>query len=232
MFLHEQSCEDLGIYYISIVGTFLFFLFSFLCAHKKQENAKQTIFIQLEVFMRAYLLGFGLWRVFVIFVRAKSFCKKKKKFKTALITSFTLLLENSLIEEYSPYLSLWLSKFFVKLCGIVGRKFCNDQSFSLTTIQTKNLDKFTQRRLWWTNCGDTFVNRRLNQELSQGIFSKLGRGITYNTLIILQPCLKRKDTQGSRLVASGIASLKKVLLFWRRTLVEYFPETAINSVVS
>ena len=195
MFLHEKSCENLGIYYIYIVGTFLFFLFSFLCAHKKHENAKQTIFILLEGFMRALLLGFGLWRVFVCFCAREVFLQKKK-FKTALITSFTLLLENSLIEEYSPYLSLWLSKFFVKLCGIVGRKFCNDQSFSLTTIQTKNLDKFTQRRLWWTNCGDTFVNRRLNQELSQGIFSKLGRGITYNTLIILQPCLKRKDTQG------------------------------------
>ena len=33
---------------------------------------------------------------FVLFVRAKSFCKKIKEFKTALITSFILLLPTSL----------------------------------------------------------------------------------------------------------------------------------------
>ena len=92
-------------------------------------------------------------------MRAKSFCKKKKKFKTALITSFTLLLENSLIEEYSPYLSLWLSKFFVKLCGIVGLKFCNDQSFSLTTVQKK-----TSINLHKDGCGEPTVAKLLLTE--------------------------------------------------------------------
>ena len=42
---------------------FSVFIFSFLRAHK---NAKQTIFILLEVFMRALLVCFGLRRVFVL----------------------------------------------------------------------------------------------------------------------------------------------------------------------
>ena len=44
--------------------------------------------------------------------------------------------EYSLIQQYSPYLSLLLSKVFLKLSGIVGLKFCNDQSFSLTKFFT------------------------------------------------------------------------------------------------
>ena len=44
--------------------------------------------------------------------------------------------EYSLTQEYSPYLSLLLSKFFLKLSGIVGLKFCNDLSFSLTKFST------------------------------------------------------------------------------------------------
>ena len=44
--------------------------------------------------------------------------------------------EYSLIQQHSPYLSLLLSKVFLKLSGIVGLKFCNDQSFSLTKFFT------------------------------------------------------------------------------------------------
>ena len=97
-------------------GFFLFFLFSFLRAHKKHKNANKRIsdLFPLRCFLSALfnfcslvafcafaclrlctfvLLVFSVLLVLlVILVRAKSFCKKNKEFKTALITSFTLLL--------------------------------------------------------------------------------------------------------------------------------------------
>ena len=46
-------------------------------------------------------------------------------------------IEYSLIQEYSPYLSLWLSTFFLKLPVTVELNFCKDQGFSLAIVQTK-----------------------------------------------------------------------------------------------
>ena len=102
-----------------LVRTFLFFLiffflFSFLCEHKNHKNANKRIsdfspldvfeehflflsicvFVLLSVYFFVLLVLLVLLLLLVLFVRDKSFCKKKKKkeFKTALITSFILLL--------------------------------------------------------------------------------------------------------------------------------------------
>ena len=87
---------------LNIVGTFLFSLFSFLRVHKKHKNANKRLDIFKHIFnffslICVFLLLLGwvfmllmLLVLLVLMVRAKSFCKKG--FKTALITSFTLLL--------------------------------------------------------------------------------------------------------------------------------------------
>ena len=132
-------------------GRFSFFYFLFF-ARTKSRKMQNKQFSSCQKFLCALSYLVLACDVFLLFLCARNLFVKKKKFKTALITSFTLLLENSLIEEYSPYLSLWLSKFFVKLCGIVGLKFCNDQSFSLTTVQKK-----TSINLHKDGCGEPTV---------------------------------------------------------------------------
>ena len=91
------------------MGTFLFFLFSFLRAHKKHRNANKRIsdFFLTDVFKRIFYfcslvafcafawLRFCAFVLLVLLVRAKSFCKKNKGFETALITSFILLLSDN-----------------------------------------------------------------------------------------------------------------------------------------
>ena len=99
------------------MGTFLFFLFSFLYAYKKRKNAHKRNQIKKAAFyahkkhlswkkatyllIYVFVLLFGcvfvlyvlsvLFVLFVLFVSAKSFRKKKNKgFKTALLTSFTI----------------------------------------------------------------------------------------------------------------------------------------------
>ena len=94
-----------------------------------------------------------------------------------------------------------------------GRKYKTIFSYvSLrwSKFSEKNLDKFTQKRFCWINYSHTFVNRRLNEELSQGILYNFFRGMV---------CCFRYSV------------LEKTLLFWKRLLVEYFPETTIHSVV-
>ena len=90
------------------MGTFLFFLFSFLRGYKKHKNAKQTIFTLLEVFMRALLAGFGSWRVFVILCLQNFFVKKE--FKTALITSLLYVMgycQSETQSRLTPYSELY-----------------------------------------------------------------------------------------------------------------------------
>ena len=90
--------------------------------------------------------------------------------------------------------------------------------FFTNNSSEKKLDKFTQRQLWWTNCSDTFVKRRPNQELSQGILSKLGK-YTYNSATLSQAkrysvvevsCFRNRKFEESALVlkknSSGILS--------------------------
>ena len=75
------------------LSTFLIFvrLFAFLCFCL-------VAFLCFLVFFDAFCT-FGafcaFWCFLVLLVRAKSFCKKKKRFKTSLITSFILLLNLS-----------------------------------------------------------------------------------------------------------------------------------------
>ena len=105
---------------------FFIFLFSifFLRAHKKHKNANKRIssFFPLRCFLSAFLIfirlfafcafawlrfyAFGAFCTFWCFlVCAKSFCKKNiyKEFKTALITSFILLLLIEKIFLWIPY---------------------------------------------------------------------------------------------------------------------------------
>ena len=84
---------DVGILVFStfIQQIFLFFLFSFFCAHKQQKNANKRIsdFFPLRWFLSAFFIFVRLQRFVLLFgcvfvllvllVRAKSFCKKKKK---------------------------------------------------------------------------------------------------------------------------------------------------------
>ena len=98
--------------------------------------------------------------------------------------------EYSQIREYSPYLSLWYSKFFLKLSGIVQLKFCKDQSFWLTTVQRKTSTNFHKNA-----CGESTVATLLLIEDSIKNFfrefcTNSFRGVTLATLImlLLPPC--------------------------------------------
>ena len=94
-----------------LVGAFLLFIFSFFyslffaCTKStKTQMSKWVTFFPLVVFkhifyfcslISVFVLLFGcVFVLLVLLVRSKSFCKKikNKKFKTALITSFILLL--------------------------------------------------------------------------------------------------------------------------------------------
>ena len=98
--------------------------------------------------------------------------------------------EYSQIQEYSPYLSLWYSKFFLRLSGIVQLKFCKDQSFWLTIVQRKTSTNFPKNA-----CGESTVATLLLIEDSIKNFfrefcTNSFRGVTLGTLImlLLQPC--------------------------------------------
>ena len=58
------------------MGTFLFFLFSFLCAYKKHKNAKQTIFTLSEAFKLSLLVGLACG-VFLFFLCLRNLFVKK-----------------------------------------------------------------------------------------------------------------------------------------------------------
>ena len=75
----------------------------------------------------------------------------------------------------------------MKLSGIVKHKFCKDQSFSLTTVQTK-----TTTNLHKNTCGESAVATPLLTEDSKSrtfseIYTNSFRGITLVTLIMLLP---------------------------------------------
>ena len=94
-----------------LVGAFLLFIFSFFYSlffartkSTKTQMSEWVTFFPLDVFkhifyfcslISVFVLLFGcVFVLLVLLVRSKSFCKKikNKKFKTALITSFILLL--------------------------------------------------------------------------------------------------------------------------------------------
>ena len=103
----------------------------------------------------------------------------------------------------------------MKLSGIVEHKFCKDQSFSLTTVQTK-----TATNLHKNACGESTVATLLLTEDSiknflREFYTNPFKVITLATLIILlpQPRPQRKETQRSRLAASGIVFWKELHCF-------------------
>ena len=104
--------------------SFFYFLFSFLRVHKKHKNANKRIsyFFPLRCFLSAFLIFVPLfafcafarlyfcvfwcflcflcsWRFWCFWCVQNLFVKKKKEFKTALITSFILLLIKMLMEQ-------------------------------------------------------------------------------------------------------------------------------------
>ena len=117
----EVVYGDVSIQYISIVGLFIF-LFFFLHAHKKYKNTNKRIsyFFPLRSFFNilnfyclfaflCFCLVVFLCLFFVLLVLfCKSFCKKKKKFKTALITSFILLLTGLQVGSLNSYQNICL----------------------------------------------------------------------------------------------------------------------------
>ena len=106
-----------------IVGTFFFSIFYFLCAHKKHKNANKRIsdffplrcsLSVLSIFVRlqCFVLQLGCFCAFCAVCSFSGFCafctfgafgafhkKNNKELKTALITSFILLLAS--IVRYS-----------------------------------------------------------------------------------------------------------------------------------
>ena len=102
----------------------------------------------------------------------------------------------------------------MKLSGIVKHKFCKDQSFSLTTVQTK-----TATNLHKNPCGELTVATLLLTEDSvknflTEFFTNSFRGITLAILMLLPPPRpSKKIRRRSRLVASGIVFWKKLYYF-------------------
>ena len=89
----------------TISSPFIFFTKIFW-THKKHENAKQTTFTLLEVFVCKKLLPLVVFCLLIlvllvdfclicVFVRSKSFRKKINRLEIVLIASFTILLEIS-----------------------------------------------------------------------------------------------------------------------------------------
>ena len=121
----------------------------------------------------------------------------------------------SLIQECFPYLSLWWSKFFLRISGIVEPKFCKDQIFSLATVQ-RNTSTYLHKNACGESPTATFL---LTEDSIKNFFKEFYRnsfrGITLATLIMLlsQPRPQRKDTQRWRLFASGIVFWKKLNCF-------------------
>ena len=92
-----------------------FFLLLKCVLHTKStKNAIKRIsdYFSLRCFLRAFFIFVRLLNAFVLFVLVKSFAKKKKKFKTALITSFILLL---LIKLKSRLILVILKNSAIKL---------------------------------------------------------------------------------------------------------------------
>ena len=103
----------------------------------------------------------------------------------------------------------------MKLSGIVEHKFCKDQSFSITTVQTK-----TATNLHKIACGESTVATLLLTEDSiknflREFYTNSFRGITLATLTMLlpEPRPQRKDTQGVEVVCFRFRVLEKGLLF-------------------
>ena len=72
--------------------------------HKNHKDANKRTSVML-IKMLPFLFLFIYMR-FVLFVRVKSFVKKKKKVKTAPMTSFILLLSSNNLSNFSPNFSL------------------------------------------------------------------------------------------------------------------------------
>ena len=111
----------------TLQGRFSFFIFFSLCAknRKKNQNAYEQRKIKSApkkhlrgkwslirlfafcAFVWYFLCFLVLLELFAVFVRVKSFCKKKKKeFTTALITLFTLLLYTPITKILSKMIML------------------------------------------------------------------------------------------------------------------------------
>ena len=103
----------------------------------------------------------------------------------------------------------------MKLSGIVEQKFCKDQSFSLTTVQTK-----TATNLHKNACGESteatfLLTEDLIKNFLREFYTNSFRGITLATLIMLlpQPRSQRKDTQGVEVGCFRYRVLEKAVLF-------------------
>ena len=105
----------------------IFYFYSLIC----------VLCFCLVVFL-CFLVLFGIFVLFVVLVplvRAKSFCKKKKKeFKTALITSFILLLQ-----IWELKLPQWYQKRSEQLKVVKATSFYSIFSFLFPSFQEKRI---------------------------------------------------------------------------------------------
>ena len=113
--------------------SFFYFLFSFLRAHKKHKNANKRIsyFFPLRCFLSAFFIFVRLfafcafaWLRFCAFYAFGAFgaykiFSLKKKFKTALITSFLLLLSKlvNCLLFFEQFISFFITNSTQSLLG-------------------------------------------------------------------------------------------------------------------
>ena len=119
------------------------------------------IFVHLFAFV-VHLFGcifvlLVLLVLLVLFVRAKCFCKKNKinkEFKTALTTSFILLLNSSYYNFYYDYYDFFKSQSFsiITIFFSYHNTFEWLQYFSIITILFNNHNLFNYYNLWHYFC--------------------------------------------------------------------------------
>ena len=140
--------------------------------------------------------------------------------------------EHSLLQEYCPYLSLWQSKFSLKLSGIAELKFCKDRRFSLTTVQRKTLTNLQKNA-----CGESTIATLLLIEDSIKNFvrkfytNSFRRTTLAKLMMYFRYFVPSKNIRWGQDGCFRYRIFEKILLFWSGSLVEYFPEPAIHSVV-
>ena len=90
-----------------------------------------------------------------------------------------------------------------------GSKFFTNNS------PEKNFDRFTQKRSWWTVATRLLTEESIKNFLRE-FYTNFFRGMTLATL--------KGEKVGVEVGCLRYSVLEKALLFWRRSLVEYFPE--------
>ena len=109
------------------------------------------------------------------------------------------------------------------MSGIVEHKFCKDQSFSLTTVQRKTSTNLCKNAYGESTVATLLLTEDSIKNFLMEFYTNFFRGMSLATLI--------SEKIEVEVGCFRYRVLEKALLFRRRSLVEYFPEPAIHSVV-